>query len=412
MRWQMPWSRKSDGGTIRSASELLKALGLGNLTKSGAAVTTESALRVSTVLACARVIADGLAQVPFKVFRDANGRKDPARDHPLWDLLHSKPSDVQTSFEFRETMALHLVLAGRFVAFKNVVRGRVVELLPLDPNGVTVKAPERLGERPTYHVQFNGRMQELSADQVWHVKGPSWNGWDGMNAIRQAREAIGLAIVSEQSQARLHANGLRTAGTYSVEQKLGQKDYEDLLSFLRSHWGGADKDALPMIVDRGAKWLPHTMSGVDAQAIETRRYQVEEICRALRVMPIMVGYSDKAATYASAEQMFLAHVVHCLAPWCARVEQSADAHLLTAEDRRDGYYSRFVMAGLMRGSMKDRSEYLAKALGAGGSPAWMTQDEARALEELNPMGGDAEKLPAITNVPKTAPATDPAPQGA
>lgn len=410
MRWQLPWSRKAEGGTIRSASELLKALGLGNITNSGAAVTLETALRVSTVLACARVIADGLAQVPLKLYRDTDGRKTPARDHPLWDKLHSRPSEVQTSFEFRETMALHLVLAGRFVAFKNVVRGRVEELLPLDPNGVTVKAPARLGERPTYHVQFDGRMQELSADQVWHVKGPSWNGWDGMHAIRQAREAIGLAIASEQSQARLHANGLRTSGTYSVEGKLQTKDYTDLLAFLRQHWGGSDKHALPMIVDRSAKWLPHTMTGVDAQAIETRRYQVEEICRALRVMPIMVGYSDKAATYASAEQMFLAHVVHTLAPWVARIEQSIDAHLLTEEDRRAGYYSHFTLDGLQRGAMKDRGDYLAKALGSGGSPAWMTQDEVRALEELNPMGGTAAVLPVATNVPKSP--VDPAPAGA
>lgn len=401
MQWSsiLPWSRKSDGGTIRSASELMTVLGLGNITKSGAAVTTETALRVSTVLACARVIADGLSQVPFKVFRDAEGRKEQARDHPLWEVLHNKPSDLQTSFEFRETMALHLVLAGRFIAFKNVVRGRVAELLPLEPGSVIVKAPSRLGERPTYQVNFDGRIETLGPDEVWHIKGPSWNGWDGMNAIRQAREAIGLAIVSEQSQAKLHANGMRTSGTYSVDSKLAPKDYDDLIAHLRKHWAGADKEWLPMVIDRAAKWAPNTMTGVDAQAIETRRYQVEEICRALRVMPIMVGYSDKAATYASAEQMFLAHVVHCLAPWCARVEQSADANLMTKEDRRDGYYTRFVMAGLMRGSMKDRSDYLSKALGAGGSPAWMTQDEARGLEELNPIGGPAADLPAITNAP-------------
>jgi phage portal protein BeeE len=121
-------------------------------------------------------------------------------------------------------------------------------------------------------------------------------------------------------------------------------------------------------------------------------------------MPIMVGYSDKAATYASAEQMFLSHVVHTLSPWYARVENSADVHLLTKKERASGLYFKFMAAGLLRGAAKDRAEYYAKALGAGGSPAWMAPDEVRALEELNPFGGDAAKLPVATNVPATTPA--------
>ena len=112
-----------------------------------------------------------------------------------------------------------------------------------------------------------------------------------------------------------------------------------------------------------------------------------------RVMPIMVGYSDKTSTYASAEQMFLQHVVHTLSPWYGRIEQSADAHLLTETERKSGLYFKFVAAGLLRGALKDRAEYFARALGSGGGPAWMSQDEVRALEELNPMGGEAAALP-------------------
>jgi len=110
------------------------------------------------------------------------------------------------------------------------------------------------------------------------------------------------------------------------------------------------------------------------------------------VMPLMVGYSDKTATYASAEQMFLAHVVHTLTPWYTRIEQSIDAHLIGRRDADQGYYAKFVVAGLLRGAMRDRAEYFSRALGAGGSPAWMTQDEVRALEEMNPVGGDAGRL--------------------
>ena len=161
-----------------------------------------------------------------------------------------------------------------------------------------------------------------------------------------------------------------------------------------------------MILDRSAKWLQQSMSGVDAQHIETRRFQVEEVCRALRVMPIMVGSSDKASTYASAEQMFLAHVVHTLSPWYERLEQSIDVHLLTPADRAGGVYAKFVVNALLRGSTKDRGEFYARALGAGGSPAWMTQDEVRALEEMNPMGGKAAELPVPLNATKPPAATD------
>ena len=136
------------------------------------------------------------------------------------------------------------------------------------------------------------------------------------------------------------------------------------------------------------------MSGVDAQHIETRKLQVEEMCRAMRVMPIMIGQADKSATYASAEQMFLAHVVHTLMPWYERIEQSADVNLLSDEDRRAGFYTKFNPNALMRGAAADRGEYYSKALGAGGTPAWMTQDEVRGLEERAPMGGTAAALSA------------------
>jgi hypothetical protein len=123
-------------------------------------------------------------------------------------------------------------------------------------------------------------------------------------------------------------------------------------------------------------------------------------------MPIMVFQSDKAATYASAEAMFQAHVVHTLAPWWERIEQSIDCNLLSEADDAAGIYAKFVGQGLLRGSMKDRSEYFAKALGAGGSPAWMTQDEVRKMEELNPLGGDASQLPVVTNAPTQEPSPD------
>ena len=191
-------------------------------------------------------------------------------------------------------------------------------------------------------------------------------------------------------------------GVYSVEGNLNPEQYEKMRAWLDKNFDGIANVGKSKLLDRSAKFYPSTMTGIDAQLLETRKHQIEEVCRFMRVMPIMVGYSDKTATYASAEQMFQAHVVHTLSPWYQRIEQSAECQLLTEKQVDEGYFAKFSAAGLMRGSHKDRAEFYAKALGSGGSPAWMTQDEVRSLEELNPMGGDAAMLPKPTNVPGNA----------
>jgi len=137
--------------------------------------------------------------------------------------------------------------------------------------------------------------------------------------------------------------------------------------------------------------------------LETRRFQIEEICRAFRVMPIMAGFSDKASTYASAEQMFLAHVVYTLSPWYERLEQSIAAQLLSDEDLSAGYYPKFIANGLLRGAAADRAEFHPKGSRSGGSPAWLTPNEIRGLEETNPIEG-GDKLPVASNPAPTPPA--------
>jgi len=372
--------------------------------KSGKAVNWKTALEVTTVLACARVLAEGVAQVPFKLFQDSADSRLPAVDHPHYALVRSNPNEWQTWYEFAEQMMLHLVLCGAAFAYKNVVRGQIEELILFEPQNVTVR---RAGDGTlSYRVMAaDGSMKDFSAAEIWHLRGPSWNGWKGLDVVHLAREAIGLALATEEQHALLHANGVSPSGIYSVEGTLKPDQHEDLMNWINKHYVGENRGK-PLLLDRNAKWLTQAMNGVDAQHIETRRLQIEELCRAARVMPIMVGHSDKAATYASAEQMFIAHVVYSLTPWYARIEQSANLNLLTREERKSGLYFKFIAAGLLRGSMNDRASYFAKALGAGGAPAWMTQDEVRHLEEMNPMGGAAAKLPVITNAPKT-PAPEP-----
>lgn len=395
-----PFNRKSnENGNIRHSLDLFRLLGGGTATKSGASVSHKSALEVSVVLACARVIAEGIAQVPFKLYKQDGPNVLPAVDHPLYQVLHRKPNSWMTSFELRETMALHVVLTGTAIAFVNRdVRNRVRELIPILPNAVTVKQKDDY--RLVYTITApNGKTMDFPQEAIWHWRGPSWDGVCGLDIVKLARESIGLAMATEESHARMHSQGARVSGTYAVEGVLGPTQYEDMRKWIQKEYGGAENAGKPMILDRSAKFYPQTMTGIDSQHLETRRYQIEELCRVFRMMPIMVGYSDKAPTYASAEQMFLAHTVHTLSPWYQRIEQSAECQLLTEKEVAQGYFMKFNAAGLMRGSHKDRSEYFAKALGSGGSPAWMTQDEVRALEELNPMGGEFSMLPPRSGQP-------------
>lgn len=378
----------------------------GRTSKAGPTVTLENAFRVATFFACVKVLSQGVAQVPFKLYREqqVNGLKNitAARDHRAYDLVSTAPNDWQTSFEFREQMVIHAAM-GNAYAWKNKTFRGLAELILLDPSRMVVEQPKEF-ERPVYkYTGKDGRQVVFPASDIWHVRGPSWSGFLGMDVLQIARDALGLTIAIDDSVSNLHKEGVRPTGVYSVEGPLTQKQHDDLVLWLKKQ--AADPGSA-LILDRGAKWLQQTMSSVDAQTKEIRAQQIEEVCRFMGVMPIMIGYSDKASTYASSEQMFLAHVIHTLMPWYTRIEQSADVNLLSREERADGYYFKFNAAGLLRGAMKDQGEFFARMLGAGGTRQVMTQDEIRELLELNPIGGDA----AILHAPQgTQPA--PAPQG-
>lgn len=370
----------------------------GRTTSSGRTVNWATALEVSTVLACCKVIAEGIAQVPWKVFKDTGDDIRKAQgDHPLYRLLYRKPNRWQTSFEFRETIAFHLVLKSNayiFVGRVGMAR-EIRELVPLEPQFMTVEKLENGKLRYTYRPA-KGEAAVFSEESIWHIRGPSWNTWVGMEAVVMAREAISLAMATETSQGNMHKNGMQSAGTYAVDGNLSPEKYAFLAAWLDKYAMGGERVGKPMILDMGAKWLQQQMTGVDSQHLETRKHQIEEICRSFRVMPIMVGFSDKTATYASSEQMFIAHVVHTLSPWYERLEQSADVNLLTEDEIKAGFYTKFIPNALMRGASKDRAEFYTRAIGSvNATPGWMTTNEIRALEEMPPIdGGDEIFKPA------------------
>lgn len=389
------WVRSLWAGERKTSTlDLFRQIYGGTETLTGDTVTWQTALQVSTVLGCTRVIANGIAQVPFKLFRETpDGRSRlPATDHPLFRVLYRRPNPWQSSFEFRQTLAFHLALCGNHFSFKNVANGRVIELIPFEPGCVEVdRRPD--GEL-TYKVTLPGGVKQVfPAEAIWHVRGPSWNGWMGMESVALARESIGLALATERQHAKLHKNGVSTTGTYSIDGTLNAEQYKQLRSTLAKAAG--ENSGAPLILDRGAKWLNQSMSGVDSQHLETRRLQIEEVCRAFGVMPIMVGHADKVATYASAEQMFLAHVVHTLSPWYECIEQSVDVNLLSEKDTKDGIYAKFVEEGLLRGSIEATANVLDKYVNGG----LMTPNEGRAKLDMNPdPDPESDKLRVPANI--------------
>jgi HK97 family phage portal protein len=375
--------------------------------KSGVAVNWQSALEVSVVYACIRAIANGVAQVPLRVMKELpNGKGwEPAPEHSLYKVLNRKPNRWQTSFAMRETMILHLCLTGDAFFYKNIVRNQVKELIPIEPGCVSYR------RNPDYSITYtvsspDGTTQDFPQELIWHIRGPSFDTWRGLDPVRLARETIGLTIATENTQAELHANGMQMSGTYSTTNKLGPEDYKQIQNWIAAQTGGANRHK-PFVIDSGFTWTPQAMSGVDAQHLETRKFQVEQICHAIGVFPPMIGHAGQAMTFASAEQVFQAHVVHTLSPWYERIEQSISNDLLDGPEDEE-YFAKFNYNALQKGAFKDRFEGYAKALGSGGSPAWMTQNEIRALEDMNPKEG-GDELPKPTNaVPSSgaAPAED------
>ncbi|WP_338928375.1 phage portal protein [Roseomonas mucosa] len=383
--WSRLWGREERAAPRYGSIELFRdMLTGGRVSKSGVTVNADQALYVTAVLAGVRVIAEDVSGLPLKLIQQRGEKRTFLADDPLQQVL-DRPNDWQTGEELREQLTMHAVLCGSGVAWKNVVRGEVRELLPLLPGWVTTVQHKDWGI--VHQVRLpDGKTFDLKGSEVLHLRGPSWNGFAGLEIFRLAREAIGLAIATETAHAKLHANGLHTSGLYSVEGALQKPDYDLLRAHIEANFIGEENLFRPLILDRSAKFSPISMTGVDAQHLETRKNQIEEIARSLRVFPQMIGHSDKTATFASAEAFFLAHVKYSLLPWVRRWEGAIRRDLIGAG--RPGVFPKHNVAALERADIKTRYT----AYGQGIKDGWLLRNEARAWEDLDEIEGLSEPL--------------------
>lgn len=399
------FSRKATQLTYDQIANLIDGVGGGRV--AGVTVNDKTALQVATVLSCVRVIADGCATPVLRVFREIEGgKRQRATNIPEYRLLERRPNEWQTSFEWRRMMTLHAALTGAGLSIK--VKGdnrRVRELLPVQPGSWTVTKTAR------YELLYRcwdeyGLIGEFGPDDVFLLNGLQWDWARTLNAVHLAANAIGLAIATERSQASFHANGLRPSGVYSVEGNLSSEQHERMTKWLKNK-GGPDNVGMPLVLDRAAKWLGTSISGKDSQHDETRRTQIEEICRVYGVFPIMVGHSDKTATFASSEAFFAAHLKHTLAPWHRAWNQRLDETLL---DGSGPLFTEFDTRYLVAGSMKDRGAYAQATVGMG----LLSPNEWRDMEGLDPRDGGDDFLTPLNmsagGAQKGTPNEDPPPQ--
>ena len=351
----------------------------------GKSVTPTSAIQVSAVYACVRVIAETVASLPLHVFEATDSGSRKASEHPLYRLLHDEPNAEMTSFIWRETMLSHLLLYGNsYCQIIRSGRGRLVGLYPLLPDRMTVDRDSR-GKLTYTYTTSDGKIAHLAPEDVLHIPGLGFDGVMGYSPIALEKAAIGLGIAAEEYGSKFFANGARPSGILTHPNTV--KDPAALRASWNAAYGGSGNANRVAVLEEGMTFTPLSIPNNEAQFLETRKFQVTEICRIFRVPPHMIGDLERA-TFSNIESQNISFAVHTIRPWLVRIEQAVNRALIP-ENEKGRFYAQFNIDGLMRGDYKSRMEGYAIARQNG----WMSANDIRALENLNPIseedGGDA-----------------------
>lgn len=385
--WKGPTESKSVGLNSPDAFELFGAFP----TIAGPSINAATAIRVPAVYSAIALVSGAIGSLPAKVFRAVDqGGKRAAKDHPAYRLVHDEANDWTSASQLRAALTADALLHGDGYAFANRVNGRVIEFIRLDPRTITVKLDDASGE-PTYvQRDHKGRERSFHYLDILHLASPL-----GVSPITLGKEAIGLASVLERHAAQLFGRGARPSAILSKESKAGGSEAgTTVIRNIKSAWrnwqeaGAAD----PLFLDDGWKYDPATMTSTDAQFLENRRFQIEEIARLFRVPPPML-FDLTRATWSNSEEMFQQFLTLTLRPWLDAWEWAYARTLLTADERADGHYVEFVIDDLLTADAATRATTYGqyRAMGA------LTANEVRAGLNRAPIsGGDTLDNPNIT----------------
>lgn len=350
----------------------------------GQAVNERSAMQMSAVYACVRILAESIASLPlhFYQYNDAGG-KEKAVNHPLYWLLHDEPNPEMSSFSFRETLMTHLLLWGN--AYAQIIRngrGEVIALYPLMPDRMTVDRDAR-GRiyyeytRSDSDANTLGKKSSviLSPEDVFHIPGLGFDGLVGYSPIAMAKQAIGMGLACDEYGAAFYQNGAQPGGV--LEHPNVVKDPKRVRESWNAIYQGSRNAHRIAVLEEGMTYKPITISPEQAQFLETRKFQIDEIARIFRVPPHMIGDLEKSS-FSNIEQQSLEFVKYTLAPWISRWEQAIQRSLLLMSERTR-YFARFNVEGLLRGDYQSRMNGYAVARQNG----WMSANDIRELESLD-----------------------------
>ena len=358
----------------------------------GKRVNERSSMQMTAVYSCVRILSEAVAGLPLHFYRyTADGGKEKAAEHPLYFLLHDEPNPEMTSFVFRETLMTHLLLWGN--AYAQIIRngkGEVIALYPLMPDRMGVERDSKGQLYYEYTVSMDdaptvkGSTAILPPSEVLHIPGLGFDGLVGYSPIAMAKNAIGMAIACEEYGAKFFANGAQPSGV--LEHPGTIKDPTRVRESWQSTFGGSQNANKVAVLEEGMKYTPISISPEQAQFLETRKFQINEIARIFRVPPHMVGDLEKSS-FSNIEQQSLEFVKYTLDPWVSRWEQAMARSLLTPEEKKR-HFMKFNVDGLLRGDYQSRMNGYA----VGRQNGWMSANDIRELENLDripeDLGGD------------------------
>ena len=362
-------------------------------TSAGKPVNEHTAMQMTAVYSCVRILSETLAGLPLHVYRyNDSGGKEKYLKHPLYKLLHDEPNPEMTSFAFRETLMSHLLLWGN--AYAQIIRnarGEVIALYPLMPNKMTVDRDSKgrlfyLYSRTSDDAPTLGDDNQvyLAPSEVLHIPGLGFDGLIGYSPIAMAKNAVGLAIATEEYGAKFFANGAAPGGV--LEHPGTIKDPQKVKESWNAAYQGSQNAHRVAVLEEGMKYQPIGISPEQAQFLETRKFQINEIARIFRVPPHMLADLEKSS-FSNIEQQSLEFVKYTLDPWVVRWEQSMCRALLM-ESEKPIVFIKFNVDGLLRGDYVSRMSGYATARQNG----WMSANDIRELENLDRIpaefGGD------------------------
>lgn len=364
---------------------------LSRSSRTGINVTEDSALYSVAVWACVRILSETLASLPLILYHRLPRGKERATRHPLYKLLHMRPNPRMNSFMLRETMMAHLVTWGNAYALIDWEDYTTPKsIIPMRPD--MVRVTER-GNELIYTYTLQGKALVLPSFDVWHIPGLGFDGLTGYSPITLAREAIGLAMATEEFGARFFGNGAQPGLVLKHPKTLSPESRDNLKKSWEESHKGLSNSHKAAILEEGMDIEKIGIPPEDAQFLETRKFQKSEIASFFHVPPHMIGDLEKA-TFSNIEQQSLEFVVYTMRPWLVRWEQSIDTQLLL-ENQQEEYFAEFLVDGLLRGDFESRTRGYWTAIQGG----WMSPNEVRELENRNPREGGDEYLRPVNMVP-------------